>query len=164
MAIPAALTLYQCPSARYCTSVRALVNDVSVDPFMIPNRPRAAYALLAFALALGACNSSTANSPPVPGGVTAVSGNNQFAVVSTAASNPLVVLVSDQNGSPLPNTTVSWKVTSGGGSVDDTTSTTDASGYAKMTYTAGTRIGAATVVATVALLWTTSFTVYIEAP
>lgn len=140
------------------------MNDVPVDPPMIPHRPRAAFALLAFALALGACNSSTANSPPVPGGVTAVSGNNQFAVVSSAASNPLVVLVIDQNGSPLPNAAVSWKVTSGGGTVADTTSTSDASGYAKMTYTAGDRTGAATIVATVALLWTTSFTVYIEAP
>jgi len=58
---------------------------------------------------------------------------------------------------------VSWKVTSGGGSVADTTSTSDASGYARTTYTAGTRSGAATIVATVAQLWTTSFTIYIEA-
>ena len=120
------------------------MNDVSVDLLTTMNkhRPRAAFALLAFALALGACNSS-AEGPPVPGGVAAVSGNHQFAVVSSPASNPLVVLVTDQNGSPLPNAAVSWKVTSGGGSVADTTSTSDASGYAKMTYTAGTRTGAA---------------------
>lgn len=130
---------------------------------MNQHRPRAAFALLALVLALGACNSS-AEGPPVPGGVTAVSGNNQFAVVSSPASNPLVVLVTDQNGSPLPNTAVSWQVTSGGGSVADTTSTSDASGYATTTYTAGPRAGAATVVATVAQLWTTSFTIYIEAP
>lgn len=140
------------------------MNDVPVDPLMNPHRPRAAFALLAFALALGACNSATADGPPVPGGVTAVSGNNQFAVVSSAAANPLVVLVTDQNGSPLPNAAVSWKVTSGGGSVADTTSTSDASGYATMTYTAGDRTGAATIVATVAQIWTTSFTIYIEAP
>lgn len=140
------------------------MNDVPVDLLMNPFRPRAAFALLAFALALAACNSSTANSPPVPGGVTAVSGSNQFAVVNSAASNPLVVLVIDQNGSPLPNSPVSWKVTSGGGLVADTTSTSDASGYATMTYTAGGRTGAATVVATVAQIWTASFTIYIEAP
>ena len=130
---------------------------------MNQHRPRVAFALLAFALALGACNSST-EGPPVPGGVTAISGNNQFALVNSPASNPLVVLVIDQNGSPLPSTPVIWKVTSGGGSVADTTSTSDASGYATMTYTAGSRIGAGTVVATVAQLWTTSFTIYIEAP
>ena len=126
------------------------------------HRPRVTFALLAFAIALGACNSS--EGPPVPGGVTAVSGNDQFAVVGSPAANPLVVLVSDQNGSPLPNTPVSWKVTSGGGSVTDTSSTSDASGHATVSYTAGARPGAATVVATVAQLWTASFTVYIEAP
>lgn len=130
---------------------------------MNQHRPRAAFALLAFVLALGACNSST-EGPPVPGGLSAVSGNSQFAVVSSPAANPLVVLVTDQNGSPLPNASVSWKVASGGGSVDDTTSTSDASGYARTTYTAGSRVGAATVVATLAQIWTASFTIYIEAP
>jgi adhesin/invasin len=125
------------------------------------HRPRA-FALLALAIALGACNSS--EGPPVPGGVTAVSGNEQFAVVGSPAANPLVVLVSDQNGSPLPNAPVNWTVTSGGGSVADTSSTSDASGHATMSYTAGARTGTATVVATVAQLWTASFTVYIEAP
>jgi hypothetical protein len=51
-----------------------------------------------------------------------------------------------------------------GASVADSTSTSDASGYARTTYTAGPRVGAGTVVATVAQLWTTSFTIYIEAP
>jgi hypothetical protein len=129
---------------------------------MIQHRPRATFALLALALALGACNS--AEGPPVPGGVTALSGTSQFAVVGTAAANPLVVLVTDQNGSPLANTTVSWAVTGGGGTVADTTSTSDASGIARTTYTAGPRAGAATVVATVAQFWNTSFTIYIEAP
>ena len=141
------------------------MNDVSVDLLTTMNqhRPRAALALLAFALALGACNSS-AEGPPVPSGIAAVSGNNQFAVVNSPASNPLVVLVTDQNGSPLSNAKVSWTVTSGGGSVADSTSTSDVSGYARTTYTAGERPGAGTVVATVALLWTASFTIYIEAP
>jgi hypothetical protein len=128
------------------------------------HRPRASFALLAFAFALGACNSSSAAGPPVPGGVTAVSGNSQFAVVGSAAANPLVVLVTDQNGSPLAATPVTWAVSSGGGTVANALSTSDASGIATMTYTAGPRTGAATVVATVAQLWTTSFTIYIEAP
>jgi Bacterial Ig-like domain (group 1) len=140
------------------------VNDPSVDHLtpMNQHRPRAAFALLALAFALGACNS--AEGPPVPGGVTAVSGNSQFAVVSSPAANPLVVLVTDQNGSPLPDTPVAWTVTSGGGSVANALSNSDASGIATMTYTAGDRIGAATVVATVAQIWTAPFTIYIEAP
>ena len=129
---------------------------------MNQHRPRATFALLALALALGACNS--AEGPPVAAGVAAVSGNNQFAVVGSPAANPLVVLVTDQNGSPLPNTPVSWAVTSGGGTLSEPLSTSDASGHATTSYTAGTRTGAATVVATAAQIWTASFTIYIEAP
>ena len=140
------------------------MNDLPVDLLTTMNlhRPRATFALLALALALAACNS--AEGPPVPGGLSSVSGNSQFAVVGSPAANPLVVLVTDQNGSPLANTPVSWTVTGGGGTVADTASTSDASGLAMMTYTAGPRAGAATVVATVGQFWTTSFTIYIEAP
>jgi hypothetical protein len=110
-------------------------------------------------LLLAACNSP--EGPPVPSGVTAVSGNDQFATVGTRAANPLVVLVVDNNGNPFGNTPVSWKITTGGGTLADTASTSNASGYASMTYTAGTNPGQATIVATVSQIWTTSFTVYL---
>jgi Big-like domain-containing protein len=119
--------------------------------------------LFALALALPACNSAQEASPPVPSGISALSGDGQFANVGSSAANPLVVAVSDQNGNPLPNAKVSWQVTSGGGTVADTTSTTDASGIARTTYTAGARPGAASIVATTAGIWTTTFTIYIEA-
>ena len=110
---------------------------------------------------VGACNSSSAG-PPSPGGVTVVSGNDQFATVGSSAGNPLVVLVVDENGSPMANVPVVWTVTGGGGAVADSTSTSDAGGHAAMSYTAGSAPGTATVVATVAQLWTATFTVYIE--
>lgn len=109
---------------------------------------------------LGACNSSAG--PPSPGGVTAVSGNDQFATVGASIANPLVVLVVDENGSPMANVPVAWRVTGGGGAVADSTSTSDAGGHATMSYTAGAAPGTATVVATVAPLWTATFTVFIE--
>lgn len=111
-------------------------------------------------LLLAACNS--AEGPPVPAGVTAVSGNDQFAIIGTQAANPLVVLVVDNNGNPYGNAPVSWRVTAGGGTLADTTSTSNASGYATMTYTAGANPGQATIIATVAQIWTASFTVYLE--
>ena len=46
--------------------------------------------------------------------------------------------------------------------VADTASTTDASGRARTSYTAGPRPGAASIVATASQLWTTTFTIYIE--
>ena len=125
-------------------------------------RKSIALPLFAIALALAGCN-STQEGPPVAAGISALSGDGQFANTGSSAANPLVVLVSDQNGNPLPNATVSWRVTSGGGTVADTASTTDASGLARTTYTAGARPGAASIVATAAQLWTTTFTIYIEA-
>ena len=125
-------------------------------------RIAARHSLVFFAVAasMAACNS--AEGPPVADGIAAVSGSGQFAVVSTTAANPLVAIVTDNNGNPFAGATVTWTVTSGGGTVSDSTSTSDATGHAYMTYTAGALPGAATVVATVSQIWTASFTIYIE--
>jgi hypothetical protein len=72
------------------------------------------------------------------------------------------VLVTDGNGNPFAGATVTWTVTKGGGTDSDSTSTSDASGHTSIMYTAGALPGAATVVATVAFVWTTSFTIHIE--
>src|SRR5690348_9491604 len=93
-------------------------------------RARTSLAFLAVAVSAAACNSAAG--PPVASAVQAVSGNAQFAVVSTPAANPLVVLVTDNNGNPFPNAKVVWVVTSGGGTVSDSTSTSDASGHASI--------------------------------
>ncbi|HEY2854538.1 MAG TPA: Ig-like domain-containing protein [Gemmatimonadaceae bacterium] len=114
------------------------------------------------AIAIAACNS--APGPAVPNGVAVVSGSEQFAVAGSAPANPLVVLVIDSDGNPFANTPVIWKVTSGGGTVADSTSTSDASGHAAMTYTAGSETGVATVTAIVAQVWTAQFNIHIVAP
>lgn len=119
--------------------------------------------LVLAALALGACTTNT-NEPNVAGGVRAVSGDGQFATTGSPAANPLVVLVVDQNGQPFANSTVSWHVTGGGGTVSDSTSTSDAQGHASITYTAGSSAGTATVLATADQLWTTNFTIHVVTP
>jgi hypothetical protein len=119
-------------------------------------------ALLALGLGVVSCNST--EGPAVPEGITAVSGNDQPVAVGTAAANPLVVLVTDATGAPFAGATVTWTVTAGGGSVSDSTSVSDATGHATTTYTAGGSPAVATIVATVALVWTTNFTVYVESP
>ena len=119
--------------------------------------------LLAATLALGACIKSPAE-PNVPSGISAVSGSGQFANLNAAAPNPLVVLVVDPNGNPFPGATVTWVVTAGGGTVSDTTTTSDSTGHTSVIYTAGSRAGAATVVATVEQIWTASFTIQLVAP
>jgi hypothetical protein len=117
-------------------------------------------ALVAFGFGIASCNST--NGPDVPEGITAVSGNDQAAAVGTAAPNPLVARVVDASGAPFSGATVTWTVTGGGGSVADSTSVSDATGHAAMTYTAGSSPAVATIVATVAQVWTTTFTVYVE--
>src|SRR5207248_11512593 len=132
-------------------SVRSVMNG-------LPGRDlrRAASIILALAGPLAACNS--AEGPNVPEGIAVVSGNDQFATVGGPVANPLIARVVDQNGTPFPGASVSWTVSGGGGTLSDTTSTSDAGGYAAMAYTAGSTPGVATVVATVAQAWNVSFT------
>lgn len=123
---------------------------------------RARYVVALTALvALVACNSPSG--PPTAAGISAVSGNEQFAAPGAPVANPLVVLVVDEGGNPFPNAPVHWTVTGGGGALADTTSTSDASGHARMQYTAGQTVGVATVSAMVNTFWTTSFNIHIVA-
>lgn len=153
---------YQHPSIRRCTGCEPIRTARRLTTMNL-RRKSIALPLFAIALALAGCNSSQAEGPPVPAGISALSGDGQFANTGSSAANPLVVVVSDQNGNPLPNATVSWRVTGGGGTVADTTSTTDGSGLARTIYTAGARPGAASILATAGGLWTATFTIYIEA-
>ena len=117
-------------------------------------------AVAAFAFAVAGCN--VTDVPSSASAISVVSGSGQYTTVGTAAPNPLVVFVSDGTGTPFGGATVSWSVTAGGGTVADSTSTTDATGHATMSYTAGATPGTATIVATVSQAWTTTFTVYVE--
>jgi hypothetical protein len=123
---------------------------------------RQSIALAIVAMATSACNST--NIPNAASGISAVSGTDQFATVGGAAANPLVVLVVDQDGSPFGGAKVRWLVAQGGGTVSDTTSTSDANGHASITYTAGANPGVATIVATAEQIWQTSFAIHVVAP
>jgi hypothetical protein len=119
-------------------------------------------ALIASGLAIASCTSTVA--PSAPEGISAVSGNDQYTTVGTVTPNPLVVRVVDASGAPFSGATVVWTVSAGGGILTDSTSISDATGHATMSYTGGSTPGIATVVATVSQIWTTSFTVYVESP
>ena len=74
-----------------------------------------------------------------------VSGANQQGVINTALANPFVVKVTNQSGSPLSGVTVTFAVTSGGGTLSVASATTDADGIAQSTLTLGPNDGANTV-------------------
>lgn len=89
--------------------------------------------------------SLTGTAPPVdntPATIEIAGGNNQSATVNTALANPLTVVVKNAGGDVLANVDVSWAITGGGGSLGATNSTTNASGIASNTYTAGASAGA----------------------
>jgi trimeric autotransporter adhesin len=66
-----------------------------------------------------------------------VSGNGQQVTARTLLPLPLVVRVLDASGFPVPDATVSWRVDLGGGSLSNTSSTTDGEGDATTRLTAG---------------------------
>ncbi|MEZ4412098.1 MAG: Ig-like domain-containing protein [Gemmatimonadales bacterium] len=69
------------------------------------------------------------------------SGNAQTAVVGTALSNPLAVLVSDQYDNPVAGATVNWAAGAGSGATAVASSMTNASGIATSGWTIGTVAG-----------------------
>ena len=69
------------------------------------------------------------------------------------------MLVTDANGNPVGNVTVTWAPASGGGSVNPTSSLTDVNGHATTTRTLGPTPGAQTTTAAVTGLPTVTFTV-----
>jgi len=124
---------------------------------------RGAFTLFALmGLALGACDDDVTD-PSTPTTVTIVSGDQQTATAGAALAAPFVVNIDDQNGNPMSGVTVTWAITSGGGSLSATSSVSDSNGEAQVTYTAGPDAGTGTVTATVSGLTALTFTVTINA-
>jgi hypothetical protein len=73
--------------------------------------------------------------------VEVVSGNLQTATVGQALAQPLVARAVDQGGAPMPGASVTFTVTSGNGSVQASSTTTDAQAQVAATWTLGTTAG-----------------------
>jgi hypothetical protein len=84
----------------------------------------------------------------VPTTIALLSGNGQTGVAGTNLPSPLRVRVTDANGNPVENVSVTWDP-AGGGSVSSTTTGTNAQGIAEVTRTLGTAPGTYTTTATV---------------
>jgi galactose oxidase-like protein/Big-like domain-containing protein/Kelch motif protein len=83
-----------------------------------------------------------------PTDIEMASGNGQNGVVGQPLASPLVVLVTDANGNPVPDVGVQWSA-QGGGSVSSQSSTTGSNGRASVQRTLGTDLGEQTTTATV---------------
>lgn len=79
-------------------------------------------------------------------------GDAQNGDTGAELPEPLVARVQDRHGEPVAGVAVTWTVTSGGGSIDPATGTTDAAGVVTTRWTLGTEPGEQTVRATAAEL------------
>jgi hypothetical protein len=76
------------------------------------------------------------------------SGNNQVGLAGTTLPTPLTVTLWDNNNNPLPNVTVTFAVTGGGGSVTAGSGMTNGAGQVQTSLHLGPGQGLNTVVAT----------------
>ncbi|GEM_PF-6657421 len=100
--------------------------------------------------AVVACTSSSTPTGPTPPSdvvVSAVSGDAQSGPSSAPLPTPVRIRATDHKGHPLRNFTISFVVTSGGGSVFAPAVTTDEAGYADELWTLGPRLGPQTLAA-----------------
>ena len=74
-----------------------------------------------------------------------ISGDKQQGLLGEALANPFVVEVRDQSGDPLPGVQVTFSVSSGGGTLSATITTTDVNGRAESILTLGPNPGTNTV-------------------
>jgi adhesin/invasin len=84
-----------------------------------------------------------------PASIAIVSGNNQSAIVKTALTNALVVLVSDAYANPISGANVAFTVTAGTATLSAASAATGANGQAQITVTLGTTAGAVSIRASV---------------
>ena len=101
---------------------------------------------------------ATAAEQAMPHSLTKVCGDSQEGTAGILLDEPLVVLVSDEDSAAIAGVVVSFTVTAGGGTLSDTTATTNANGRAATRLTLGSEPGTNTVSATVEGLESGTFT------
>jgi hypothetical protein len=113
----------------------------------------------AVVLACIACDGGKTVEPPVPTTMAATTSTSLTAAAGSAVSPSPSVLVKDQNAEPMAGVTVTFLVTSGGGSVTGGSVATDASGIATVgTWSLGPGAGPNTLTASAGSLTPVIFT------
>jgi hypothetical protein len=120
--------------------------------------------LVALVAGLVACGDDGPTDPSAPRAIAKVSADSQTTAVGVAMAQPLVVVVTGAGGTPIADAEVVWGILAGGGTFNDTTTTTDAQGHARVTYTPGTVPGRAEVGAAVPGLSTSFILTLVAGP
>jgi hypothetical protein len=93
-----------------------------------------------------------------PGTLEVVQGNGQQGSTGVALANPLILRLTDEEGTGIPNRTVVWTASSGSGSINPSTGMTDADGFASAEWTLGPLPGVQRVSAQVPDIGAVTFT------
>lgn len=94
------------------------------------------------------CSSNDPNPQPEPAALAMAGGDSQSAPAGQALATPIGVRVTDQNGDPVADVTVTWAAADGG-SVSASSTTTNDDGRASVTWTLGPTAGTQTATASV---------------
>ena len=110
-----------------------------------------AAAVLALAVAIGACSKNDSNTGPTANLmlIADATTNAQTAPVGTALTKPVQVHVMDNTGAVISGAVVTWTPNSRSGKTSSATSTTDATGTATMTWTLDTLVRTDSMVASI---------------
>jgi Bacterial Ig-like domain (group 1) len=129
------------------TSVSAVAGVATFSGFSL-NKAGSGYTLTANSAGYTGVTSNTFTVVAGAASNIAINGGNaQTAAPSALLPTAVSVLVTDANANPVAGRVVTWAVTNGGGSLDSTTSVTNASGIASRHWTLGST-GSQTVTAT----------------
>jgi Big-like domain-containing protein len=111
-----------------------------------------------------ACGDNGSTDPSKPSAMVAVSPDSQTTAAGVKMSQPLVVRLTGGGDTPIAGTKVFWTIGGGGGSLTDSSSTTDADGKAQTTYTPDSLPATASVTASVGSIRTTFKIVLVAGP
>ena len=106
----------------------------------VAGEAQAVRSFLSFSVGQGVNFEATAV-PGLPGGIVVVSGDGQAAPQLSTLLDPLAVRVEDLFQNPVEGVTVEFAVIGGGGSVQPSTTSTDAGGLATTQWTLGAPLG-----------------------
>jgi hypothetical protein len=109
------------------------------------NTVSAAAGTLAGSPVIFSATATSAASSPIASKIALVSGNGQSAPAGQQLSNPLVVLVTDSAASPVSGVVVTFTVSTGGGTLSASQTTTNSQGLASALLTLGANPGTNTV-------------------
>ena len=129
-------------------SVAAVGGVATFNAFSL-DKSGTGYTVVAGGGTYGSVTSSAFNvTPAAATNIAVVSGNLQIATPGTLLPLPVVVKVADAFGNGVSGRAVTFAITTGGGSLGTTATTTDATGSASTTWTLGSGPGAQTITIT----------------